>query len=105
VSGWIKRGPTGVIGTNKPDAAETAEVMLADAAAGRTLTPEAPAWEAIEALLRSRQPDLVAWPDWLRLNQHETGRGKAAGRPRVKLIRAEEVLAALRESAREPIRG
>ena len=105
VSGWIKRGPTGVIGTNKPDAAETAEVMLADAAAGRTLTPEAPSWEAIEALLRSRQPDLVAWPDWLRLNQHETGRGKAAGRPRIKLIRAEEVLAALRESAREPIRG
>lgn len=91
VAGWIKRGPSGVIGTNKPCAAETAEVMLADAAAGKTLTPEA---DDIGALLRSRQPDLVTWADWLRLNEDETARGKAAGRSRVKRTTVKEMLTA-----------
>ncbi|HEX9165743.1 MAG TPA: FAD-dependent oxidoreductase [Gemmatimonadales bacterium] len=91
VAGWIKRGPSGVIGTNKPCAAETAEVMLADAAAGRVLAPEA---ADIEPLLRSRQPDVVTWADWLRLNEDETARGKAAGRSRVKRTTLEEMLEA-----------
>jgi ferredoxin--NADP+ reductase len=96
VAGWIKRGPSGVIGTNKPCAAETAEVMLADAVAGRTLTPEA---GDIEPLLRSRQPDVVTWADWLRLNEDETARGKAAGRSRVKRTTLQEMLeAAIRAS-------
>ncbi|MBS1242235.1 MAG: fprA [Gemmatimonadetes bacterium] len=93
VSGWIKRGPTGVIGTNKPCAAETAESMLADASAGATLHPTA---GDIEPLLRDRQPDLVTWADWVRLNEVESAAGKPAGRPRVKLTRVEEMLKAIR---------
>jgi ferredoxin--NADP+ reductase len=94
VSGWIKRGPSGVIGTNKPDAAETAEAMLEDAAAGATLSPTA---GDIELLVRSRQPDVVTWPDWVRLNQAEADAGKQAGRSRVKLTRVAEMLAAIRK--------
>ena len=93
VSGWIKRGPSGVIGTNKPCAAETAESMLADAAAGAMLQPTG---GDIEPLLRQRQPDLVTWADWVRLNQAECAAGKPSGRPRVKLTRVAEMLKAIR---------
>jgi len=98
VAGWIKRGPSGVIGTNKPDAAETAESILADFAAGTLPAPPPNAAEAIETLLRSRQPDLVTWPDWVKLNEAETALGKAGGRPRSKLVTTAEMLAAIRRS-------
>lgn len=92
VAGWIKRGPSGVIGTNKPDAGETAETMLAGAAAGATLSPDG---GDVEPLVRSRQPELVTWADWLRLAEVENAAGKAAGRPRVKYCRVAEMLGAL----------
>jgi len=95
VSGWIKRGPSGVIGTNKPDAAETAESMLADIAAGATLSPDL---EDIESLLRARQPDLVDWTAWQKLNEVESTAGKAAGRPRVKHTRIADMLEAIRRN-------
>ena len=94
-AGWIKRGPSGVIGTNKPDAAETVLAMLEDAAAGRVLTPIEPDRAAAERLLRQRQPRLVTYPEWLRLNALEIERGRPRGRPRVKLTRVDEMLAAL----------
>ena len=93
VSGWIKRGPSGVIGTNKPCAAETAESMLADASAGTVLQPTG---GDIEPLLRGRQPDLVTWADWVRLNEAECAAGKPSGRPRIKLTRVAEMLKAIR---------
>ena len=92
VSGWIKRGPSGVIGTNKPDAGETAEAMLEDAAAGRTLSPDR---DDILPLLRERQPRLVDWSAWQRLNAVECTAGAGAGRPRVKHTRVEEMLRAI----------
>jgi len=92
VSGWIKRGPSGASGTNKPDAAETAESMLEDAAAGRTLSPDQ---EDIAPLLRERQPHLVDWSAWQRLNQAESTAGSATGRPRVKHTRIAEMLRAV----------
>jgi ferredoxin--NADP+ reductase len=95
VAGWIKRGPSGVIGTNKPDAAETADAILADAEAGRLAPPPAPAAE-LEPLLTQRQPDLVTWPDWQKLGAHETAIGQPAGRPRSKLVRIADMLAAIR---------
>ena len=98
VSGWIKRGPSGVIGTNKPDAGETAEAMLEDAAAGRTLSPDR---EDIASLLRERQPHLVDWAAWQRLNEAESASGAAAGRPRVKHTRVEEMLRAIGRSTSE----
>ena len=95
-SGWIKRGPTGVIGTNKPDAAETVERMLEDLAAGVTLAPAGPRVAEAERLVQERQPDYVSYDDWLRLDSIETARGKEHGRPRVKLTRTEDMIAALK---------
>ena len=95
VAGWIKRGPSGVIGTNKPDAGETADSLLADAAQGLLREPAHPA-AAIEALIRSRQPELISWQDWERINRQETEAGRAEGRPRTKLVTVEGLLAAAR---------
>jgi ferredoxin--NADP+ reductase len=94
-AGWIKRGPTGVIGTNKPDAAETVACMVEDVARGRLLTPSEPDDAAVLALVRQRQPHFISWPDWQRLDALEVARGHASGRPRVKFTRVEEMLAAL----------
>jgi ferredoxin--NADP+ reductase len=94
VSGWIKRGPSGVIGTNKKDGTETATAMLEDAKAGAVLAPAAGGSE-IDALVRERQPSLVTYADWSRLDQIESARGAEQGRPRVKICTREEVRAAL----------
>ena len=94
-AGWIKRGPTGVIGTNKPDAAETVACMLEDLAQGRLLQPAEPDPAAAERLVRARQPGYVSYADWLRLDALEVARGRAAGRPRVKFTSVEEMRAAL----------
>jgi ferredoxin--NADP+ reductase len=94
-AGWIKRGPTGVIGTNKPDAAETVECMMEDLASGRVIEPVEAGAEAAERLVCDRQPHFVSYADWLRLNALEVARGRECGRPRVKLTRVEEMLAAL----------
>ena len=89
VAGWIKRGPSGVIGTNKPDAAETADAMVADFAAGALPEPAEPDPAAIERLLRERQPCLITFDDWKMLDRIESERGQANGRPRVKMTEAE----------------
>jgi ferredoxin/flavodoxin---NADP+ reductase len=94
-AGWIKRGPTGVIGTNKPDAAETVAGMMEDVAHGRLLEPVAADREAIARLVSERQPDHVSYEDWRRLDQLEVARGRAAGRPRIKFTRVKDMLAAL----------
>ncbi len=96
VTGWIKRGPTGIIGTNKPDAAETVKTMLADADAGAVLDPTATDPAAIEMFVRERQPEMISYSDWLRLNDLETQQGASQGRPRVKFTEVGEMLAALR---------
>jgi ferredoxin--NADP+ reductase len=94
-AGWIKRGPSGVIGTNKPDAAETAECMLEDLKEGLILHPSRPGVAAVEELVRLRQPHYFTYGDWLRLNELEIARGQAVGRPRVKFTWVEEMLEAL----------
>ena len=94
-AGWIKRGPTGVIGTNKPDAAETVACMIEDLGRDQYLQPAAPSREAAERLVRERQPQCFSYPDWLKLNELELRRGKETGRPRVKFTRIEDMLAAL----------
>jgi len=94
-AGWIKRGPTGVIGTNKPDAAETVAAMMDDVAAGAVLEPPEATAAAAERLVRERQPEFFSYQDWLRLDAIETARGRAGGRPRVKLTRVGEMHAAL----------
>jgi ferredoxin/flavodoxin---NADP+ reductase len=96
VSGWIKRGPSGVIGTNKKDGTETAAAMLEDAAASRVLSPSQPDAAPIDALLRGRRKDLVSYADWSRLDALEMAAGERNGRPRVKLVTRAEVAAALK---------
>lgn len=93
--GWIKRGPSGVIGTNKPDAVASADLLLADHAAGALNTPAAPDRASIERLLASRSVRVVDWAGWQRLDALEKERGAALGRPRLKFTRIEEMLAAL----------
>ena len=94
-AGWIKRGPSGVIGTNKPDAAETVANMRADLEQGLVLSPDHPQAEAVGALVRERQPHAFSYADWRTLNEIEVGRGRAAGRPRIKFTHVEEMLTAL----------
>jgi ferredoxin--NADP+ reductase len=94
-AGWIKRGPSGVIGTNKPDSAETVACMLEDLAEGLILDPGQSESAAVERLVRERQPDYFSYADWLRLNELEVARGREAGRPRVKFTSVSEMLAAL----------
>ncbi len=95
VAGWIKRGPTGVIGTNKPDAAETVERMLEDFSRGNVLNPNHPSVEEAERLVAARQPRFLSYQDWRKVDQLETARGSAQGRPRVKFTSEEEFFAAL----------
>jgi ferredoxin--NADP+ reductase len=94
-AGWIKRGPSGVIGTNKPDAVETVNAMLEDVTQGVVLQPAHPQAAAVEALLCQRQPNYFSYADWKRLDELEVERGKAQGRPRVKFTSVEEMLQAL----------
>jgi ferredoxin/flavodoxin---NADP+ reductase len=90
--GWIKRGPSGVIGTNKKDAQETVDALLADLAAGARLEPSEPDPQAIEDLLRERVPALVTYEGWSEIDRHEQALGEPHGRPRVKLTRIEHLL-------------
>ncbi len=96
-AGWIKRGPSGVIGTNKKCAQETVEHLLADAGSGVLLDPESPDPAAVDDLLRERDIRFVSFDDWEAIDQAEVGRGEPHGRPRVKFVRVEEMLEALGE--------
>jgi ferredoxin--NADP+ reductase len=93
-AGWIKRGPTGVIGTNKKDASETVQLLLEDAAAGR-LEPKPDATAAaVDALLAERGARVVEYDGWCAIDEAERAAGEKSGRPRVKLCSREELLAA-----------
>jgi len=98
VVGWIKRGPSGIIGTNKPDSIETAESLLADFRAGQVLSPKNPSREAVESLLKGRGVRVVTYADWQRLDRLEVARGEAVGRPRLKFCSVVEMLTALDEN-------
>jgi ferredoxin--NADP+ reductase len=93
-AGWIKRGPSGVIGTNKPDAAETVACMMEDRARGAVLPCEEPTAVAAEVLIRQRQPRCFSYDDWRRLDALEIAAGRP-GRPRVKFTRVDDMAAAL----------
>ena len=93
--GWIKRGPSGVIGTNKKDAQETVDNLFADLEAGRIPEAElAGDRGSIEALLTERRPDHVTFEGWQAIDAAEVEAGKPHGRPRVKLCRVDELVEA-----------
>jgi ferredoxin--NADP+ reductase len=89
-AGWIKRGPSGVIGTNKKDATETVELLLEDARAGKLRRPAPEA--TLEALLDERGANYVEYDGWQSIDAAERGAGEPLGRPRVKLHRWEKLL-------------
>jgi ferredoxin/flavodoxin---NADP+ reductase len=97
VVGWIKRGPTGIIGTNKRDAQETVDELFEDLAAGRLNEPADPSRDSLEELLAERAPDHVTYSGWEAIDAAEKAAGEPHGRPRVKLTRTEELLDAARD--------
>ena len=97
VVGWIKRGPSGVIGTNKPDSVETVMMLLEDLAAERLWQPCAASPAAMDALLCQRGLRPVSFADWQRLDALEQERGAELGRPRLKYSRVADMLAALED--------
>jgi ferredoxin/flavodoxin---NADP+ reductase len=92
--GWIKRGPTGILGTNKRDAEETVRCLAEDLRAGALPQPPNPGREQIDALLANRTPNLVTVEGWRAIDGHELERGRSEQRPRVKLASRDELLAA-----------
>ena len=100
VSGWIKRGPSGVIGTNKKDAQDTVDKILEDAAAGRLNDPVA---DDIEDLIAAQAEHAITWEGWQAIDAVETAAGEASDpvRPRVKLTGWAE----LREAAKGATTG
>jgi ferredoxin/flavodoxin---NADP+ reductase len=94
-AGWIKRGPTGIIGTNKKDATETVDRLLEDAGAGLLPLSEADP-RALEELLTERGVDAVMYPGWEAIDALERSRGEGKGRPRIKLRTWQELLEAAR---------
>jgi ferredoxin/flavodoxin---NADP+ reductase len=95
--GWIKRGPSGVIGTNKKDAADTVAKIVEDRDAGR-LAGERPDADDTAEWLSSAAPDAVTWEGWQAIDEHERSLGEPHGRPRVKLVQLAELMAAGRGS-------
>jgi ferredoxin--NADP+ reductase len=94
-AGWIKRGPTGVIGTNKKDATETVDLLLEDARE-RVLQPSDVPARRIDELLADRGVDVVMYRGWEAIDALERERGSGQGRPRVKLCTWDELLHAAR---------
>ncbi|WP_354638767.1 FAD-dependent oxidoreductase [Kitasatospora camelliae] len=94
VTGWIKRGPIGLIGHTKGDANETVACLVEDYRTGRLLTPQDPREDAVVAHLESRNVDYTTWEGWQLLDAYERGLGAAEGRERVKVVERSGMLRA-----------
>ena len=92
VVGWIKRGPSGVIGTNKKDSADTVETLLADLKAAPVRDAGVDYSEELARWLVQRQPEVITEDHWQRIDAHERSSGERQGRPRVKLTRVADML-------------
>ncbi|GAA4737465.1 FAD-dependent oxidoreductase [Gordonia alkaliphila] len=93
-TGWIKRGPVGLIGHTKGDANETVECLVEDMVNGALNEPTTPGEDAVIDLLESRQVPYTTWDGWYRLDEYERGLGAAEGRDRKKVVERHEMLAA-----------
>jgi ferredoxin/flavodoxin---NADP+ reductase len=92
VVGWIKRGPSGVIGSNKKDSQETVDTLIADLAARELSDFADDHSETLVAWLLERQPKLVTDDHWKLINDHEKAAGEKLGRPRVKIANVADML-------------
>jgi len=91
VVGWIKRGPSGVIGTNKKDATDTVAKVTEDLGVGRVHEPTIDDADEIGEWLLQRAPDVITWEGWQAIDEHERALGEPQGRPRVKIVRRDEL--------------
>jgi ferredoxin--NADP+ reductase len=89
-TGWIKRGPVGLIGHTKSDAIETIAQIIEDK--NYWWTPASPSEDSITDLLTSRKIEFVGWPEWLRIDAEEKRLGEAQERKRIKLVEREDFL-------------
>ena len=89
VTGWIKRGPSGIIGTNKPDSAETVNCLLEDI---EKIDGEKPGNSGIMKILSEKQIRSVNYDGWKKIDEAEVKRGEPKGKPREKFTRIEEML-------------
>ncbi|MFD7321222.1 FAD-dependent oxidoreductase [Streptomyces sp. NPDC059875] len=94
VTGWIRRGPVGLIGHTKGDANETVANLLDDFANGRLLTPESPETDAVVAFLEGKGLTYTTWEGWYALDAAEKALGEPQGRERVKIVEREDMLRA-----------
>lgn len=92
VVGWIKRGPSGVIGTNKKDSQDTVDTLVADLAGAALGDVGAEYLDELAAWLAERQPKLISDAHWQAIDAHERSAGEPHGRPRVKLPSVERLL-------------
>lgn len=93
-AGWIKRGPSGVIGTNKPDSEETVKKILEDVP---QLNPcSSPHAQALNEFLIKKGVRAITFEDWKKIDTAEMERGKPFGKPREKFVKKEEILAVLK---------
>ena len=99
VAGWIKRGPNGVIGTNKQDAVETVHRMLETFLNEKMEAGKNDVNPDIVSLLENRKVDFFSFADWLLLDAHETEAGQKLGRPRTKLTSVAEMLEIIRKKS------
>ena len=90
-TGWIKRGPVGLIGHTKSDAIETIAQIIEDK--NNWWSPASPSEDSITELLTSRKIDYVGWPEWLKIDSEEKRLGEAEERERIKLVEREDFLA------------
>ena len=95
VTGWLKRGPSGIIGTNRADSLETVAALLEDLAAMAPV--HAAGLESVRPLLERRAGRVVSLADWTAIDGAELERGSQAGKPREKFTRVEEMMALLPE--------
>jgi ferredoxin--NADP+ reductase len=100
-AGWIKRGPTGIIGTNKKDATETVAQLLEDVEQGELGHRDEATAAAVEELLAERDARAVLYPGWTSIDELERAAGEKLGRPRVKLRTWDELLEAAERVAAE----
>ena len=91
-AGWIKRGPSGVIGTNKTCAQETVARMIEDIGMGKVNIPEDPSIGGAEDLINGIDSAVVTYPEWQNIDRSELQRGEAQGRPRVKYTDIDEMI-------------
>lgn len=95
VAGWIKRGPTGIIGTNRADSVETVNSLLEDV--DSMAADSKPGAEGLLPLLKERNIRFISYPEWKKIDDREIERGKPAGKPREKFTDINEMLAVLEQ--------